>query len=206
MWFFLFPKKSDFLKLLEKSGFSLLNFSQKIIKLLQMSDITTCSKCNEEVTADSDFCPHCGTLFITVKNVFCDEHPTKSALGVCIICQKLVCDKCGDKVHGRIFCVLHRKVKVEQDWAEVFRSTDISDAELVKSVLESAGQKVSVQNFNSMGFIWDGGGDSPISRSNINKPAKVFVPIPEYLDAIKVVEEWRSSNPDVGLDETVSEQ
>jgi hypothetical protein len=170
-----------------------------------MSDFITCHKCSDEVTADSDFCPHCGTLFVDGKDVFCDEHSKKSALGVCIICQKLVCDECGDKVHGRIFCMLHCKVKVQQDWAEVFRSTDISDAELVKSVLKSTGQKVSVQNFNSIGFIWDGGGDSPISRSNINKPAKVFVPIPEYLEAMKVVEEWRSSNPNIGLDETETE-
>jgi hypothetical protein len=91
---------------------------------------------------------------------------------------------------------------VEQDWAEVFRSTEIADAELVKSVLESAGQKVLVQNFNSMGFIWDGGGDSPISRSNINKPAKVFVPIPEYLDAVKMVEEWKSMEKGIDVDET----
>jgi hypothetical protein len=169
-------------------------------------DVFPCSHCSEEVTIDSDFCPHCGTLFVDGKDVFCDEHPKKSALGVCIICQKLVCDECGVEIHGRNFCTLHRKVKVEQDWAEVFRSTEISDAELIKSVLESAGQKVSVQNFNSIGFIWDGGGDSPISRSNINKPAKVFVPIPEYLEAIKVVEDWRSSNPNIGLDETKFEQ
>ncbi len=72
-------------------------------------------------------------------------------------------------------------------------------------MLESTGHKVQVQNFNSIGFVWDGGGDSPISRSNINKPAKVFVPIPEYLEAVKVVEEWRSSNTDAGFDETKTE-
>lgn len=171
-----------------------------------MSDITTCSKCNEEVTSDSDFCPHCGTLFVDGKDVFCDEHPEKSALGVCIICQKLACDECSVEVHERSFCMWHSKVEVQQDWAEVFHSTEISDAELVKSVLESAGHKVLGQNFNSIGFIWDGGGDSPISRSNINKPAKVFVPIPEYLDAIKVVEEWSSSNPNAGIDETESKK
>jgi hypothetical protein len=94
---------------------------------------------------------------------------------------------------------------VEQDWAEVFRSTELSEADLVKSVLESIGHKVQVQNFNSVGFIWDGGGDSPISRSNINKPAKVFVPIPEYLDAVQELEEWRSSQTDIGMDYVRSE-
>jgi len=141
-------------------------------------------------------------LFIEAGEVFCDEHTKNSALGVCIICRKVSCTECGIKVQGRIFCLLHGKIKVQQDWAEVFRSTEIADAELIKSVLESAGYKVQTQNFNSIGFIWDGGGDSPISRSNINKPAKVFVPIPEYLEAKKVVEEWCSSNTDIGVDET----
>jgi hypothetical protein len=170
-----------------------------------MSNLIKCHYCGNEITADSDFCPHCGLLFAEAGNVFCDLHQQEPAAGVCIICRKVCCEQCGAKVRGRYFCSAHRKVQVEQDWAEVFRSTEISDAELVKSVLESAGHKVQVHNFNSIGFIWDGGGDSPVSRSNINKPAKIFVPIPEYLDAIKAVEEWRSSDTFAGPDETESE-
>jgi hypothetical protein len=167
-----------------------------------MSEYKNCHYCKNEVTEDSDFCPHCGALFAEAGNVCCDLHPLEPGTGVCIICRKLCCEECGAKVRGRFFCSAHRKVNVEEDWAEVFRSTDIAEAELVKSVLESAGQKVLVQNFNSIGFIWDGGGDSSISRSNINKPAKVFVPIPEYVNAVQFVEEWKSSEKDVYLDET----
>jgi hypothetical protein len=167
-----------------------------------MSEYKNCFYCKNEVTYDSDFCPHCGVLFAEAGKVFCDLHPLEPGVGVCIICRKLCCEECGAKVRGRFFCSAHRKINVEQDWAEVFRSTEIADAELVKSFLESAGQKVLVQNFNSIGFIWDGGGDSPISRSNINKPAKVFVPIPEYLDAVKIVEEWKSLEKGIDLNET----
>ena len=167
-----------------------------------MSELINCHYCGEEITQDSDFCPHCGVLFAEAGEVFCDEHLQEPAFCVCIICRKVCCKDCGVKVGGRCFCLAHRKVKVQQDWAEIFRSTEISDAELVKSILESAGHKVSVQNFNAVGFIWDGGGDSPISRSNINKPAKVFVPIPEYLQAIIVVEEWRSSQAVIEPNET----
>jgi len=158
-----------------------------------MSELIKCHYCGDEITDDSDFCPHCGILFFEAGEVFCDEHLQKSATCVCIICRKVCCEDCGAKVGGRSFCLAHRKVRVQEDWAEVFRSTEVADAELVKSLLESTGHKVLCQNLNSIGFVWDGGGDSPISRSNINKPAKVFVPIPEYLEAINVVEEWRSS-------------
>jgi hypothetical protein len=160
-----------------------------------MTDFIKCRHCGEEITADSDFCPHCGMLFAEAGKVFCDLHTLEPGAGVCIICRKLCCTDCGTQVHGRFLCSAHRKVRVEQDWAEVFRSTEISEAELVKSVLESTGHKLQVQNFNSIGFIWDGGGDSSISRSNINKPAKVFVPIPEYLDAVEEIIEWKSSEP-----------
>ena len=159
-----------------------------------------CASCNDEITEDSDFCPHCGALFTEAANVLCDEHQDNPAQGVCIICQRLVCEKCGVKVSGRIFCTPHRKVEVQEDWAEVFRSSEIADAELVKSLLESTGHQVLGQNFNSIGFVWDGGGDSPISRSNINKPAKVFVPIPEYLKAMEVVHDWRSSQAVIQFD------
>lgn len=158
-----------------------------------MSSYINCSYCKEEITKDSDYCPHCGIIFEKAGTFFCDEHKTEPATGVCIICRKVFCKNCGVEVRGRRFCLPHRKVKVQQDWAEIFRSTEIFDAEQVKALLESLGHKVQVQNFNSIGFIWDGGGDSPISRSNINKPAKVFVPIPEYLDAKREIKEWEES-------------
>jgi len=164
--------------------------------------LVRCPHCSNEITSDSDFCPHCGILFAGAGNAPCDLHQLEFGVGVCIICRKVCCRECGTTVRGRFFCTVHKKVRVEEDWAEVFRSTEIADAELIKSVLESAGQKVLVQNFNSIGFVWDGGGDSPISRSNINKPAKVFVPIPEYLNAAQVVEEWKSSEKDISLDES----
>ena len=157
-----------------------------------MAEYIPCPSCTEDITPDSDFCPHCGILLEPAGAVACDRHPGNEAFGVCIICRRVCCKECLAANRGRLFCTDHKKVRVEEDWAEVFRSTEIAEAELVKSVLEAAGHKVLVQNFNSIGFAWDGGGDSPVSRSNINKPAKVFVPIPEYLEAMKTKTEWNA--------------
>ena len=168
-------------------------------------EVTRCSYCTEEVTTDSDFCPHCGVIFESAGEVTCDFHPSKPASGVCIICRNTICRECGVRVHGRIFCQEHRAVKVQEDWAEVFHSNEIAEAELVKSVLESTNHKLLVQNFNSIGYLWDGGGDSIISRSNINMPAKVFVPIPEYLDAAKEIDEWRSARSGASFNESETE-
>ncbi|MBF8248884.1 MAG: B box-type domain-containing protein [Bacteroidetes bacterium] len=152
-----------------------------------------CKNCDGEVTTDSDFCPHCGVLFQGIGTLRCDTHVQRISSGVCVICRKVVCIECSKTANGRTLCLDHHKIEIQQDWARVFQSTEISDSELVRAVLESEGFHIQVQNFTSMGFVWDGGGDSPISRSNISRPAKVFVPIPEYIGAAKTIEEWSSS-------------
>jgi hypothetical protein len=152
-----------------------------------------CPHCGEEITEDSDFCPHCGTLFEAAGKPMCETHPSAPAVGVCVICQKLLCRSCAKHAGGRMFCQDHRTVKVQQDWAEIVRSSDMNEAELVRAVLEKAGFKVQKQNFDSIGFAWDGGGDSPQSRSNLSRPAIVLVPIPEYLKARAAIDEWEAS-------------
>jgi RNA polymerase subunit RPABC4/transcription elongation factor Spt4 len=151
-----------------------------------------CPKCTEEVTRDSDFCPHCGVLFSGARGQMCDSHTDQLATGVCIICTKLVCGSCISVVRGRTFCSNHRKVIVEQDWVRIFQSTDINESEMIRAFLESSGYKVLVRDFAPVGYVWDGGGDSAVSRSNMGKPAKIFVPIPEYLKAKESLEEWKS--------------
>lgn len=160
-----------------------------------MSQLITCSNCGGEVTEDSDFCPHCGYL-LTDATLLCGLHPSNEASGVCIICQRLVCEQCSEESERRVFCLEHLEVIVDGDWAEVFRSTDINDAELSKALLESARFHVEVQNFGSIGYAWDGGGDSPLSRVNLNSPAKVFVPLNEYLSAKQLLDDWHKGTPE----------
>lgn len=160
-----------------------------------MSDVITCSNCQGEVTADSDFCPHCGYL-LTDATLRCDRHDTNEASGVCIICQRLVCAMCSEESERRVFCLDHLDVHVDGDWAEVFRSTDVNEAELAKSLLLDAKHHVETQNFGSVGYVWDGGGDSAISRSNLSNPAKVYVPLEEYMAAKSLLDDWRNADID----------
>ena len=152
-----------------------------------------CKNCDGEITADSDFCPHCGVLLHNMGTLRCETHAQRVSSGVCVICRKVVCIECSKVVNRRTLCFDHQKTEIQQDWARAFQSTEIGDSELVKAVLESEGFHIQVQNFNSVGFVWDGGGDSPISRSNISKPAKVFVPLPEYLKAVAVIKNWNGA-------------
>lgn len=158
-----------------------------------MGERMKCTDCGREITADSDFCAHCGALTEAGSGARCERHPAKPAVAVCIICRTTVCDTCMVQTRGRRFCGDHASVRVEQDWALVFDSPDINDAELVRSVLESGGFHVVVRNFGPNTAVWEGGGDSFYSRHALNRLAKVFVPIPEYLDAAKAYREWKAA-------------
>ena len=155
-----------------------------------------CEYCERTATADSDFCPYCGVLFEKAGLVACQSHPLDRAAGVCIICQRPLCESCIEIDRHRIFCSDHQDVVVEDEWALVFESTDVTEAGLVKSVLESAGYHLQVRGFGSIGYVWDGGGESPLSRSLLGQPAQVYVPIPEFLHASETLEGWRSSTPE----------
>lgn len=153
-----------------------------------------CPHCSGELTPESDFCPHCGNLLEDEGNVFCSMHPHVPGIAVCVICRRVVCRECGKKKSGRWLCLDHENVKMEQDWALIFESPDINEAELIKSVLESVGQRVVVRNFGPNNVVWEGGGDSLFSRQALNRPAKVFVPIPEYEKAKLALDEWTASS------------
>ncbi|MBI4418649.1 MAG: hypothetical protein HY563_07720 [Ignavibacteriales bacterium] len=160
---------------------------------MELSAYKRCTNCDGEVTGDSDFCPHCGQITSEAISVFCARHPTAVAVAVCIICRQLVCRACALQKRGRWFCRDHAAVRVEQDWALVFESPDINDAELVKSILDSAGFHVVVRNFGPNTAVWEGGGDSLFSRQALNRLAKVFVPIPEYVEAERSCREWKDA-------------
>jgi hypothetical protein len=88
---------------------------------------------------------------------------------------------------------MHASVVLEECWAEVFCSTDVNEAGVARAFLESEGYAVHSADFGAVGYLWDGGGDSSLSRSVLNKPARVFVPIPDYVQAKEVLQDWQSS-------------
>lgn len=152
-----------------------------------MSEPTTCANCDNEVTEDSDFCPHCGYLFKDAPSVKCETDLDQEASGVCIICQKLVCPRCREIKYGRLFCMDHRTVVAEQDWAMVVESRSLVDAEMCKNYLDENGIQTVEQNLGI--------------RVRNRGTARVFVPIPDYLRAKKLLEEIDRTEPTIeGMD------
>lgn len=154
--------------------------------------LMNCPSCSTAISDDSDFCPSCGTLLVAAETVFCERHASHRAVAACIICSTPVCKTCVRVVGGRALCTDHAQVHVEQEWAMVYSSNEINDAELARAVLQEAGFKVVVRDFLPIGYVWDGAGDSSFSRLALKKDAKVFVPIEEYLGASEALDEWSS--------------
>lgn len=157
-----------------------------------MSEYILCMSCGEEVTPDSDFCPHCGVMYELAGKQSCETHPSETATAVCIICRRVLCAQCRFMREGRSFCGDHEAVRVEQDWAVVYESQDPADAQLVKSFLDSIGQKSLVREVVPYGFAWDSGGHGDVSFHMINRGVSVFIPIPDFLAAEENLRAWES--------------
>ena len=147
-----------------------------------------CENCDGEVTEESEFCVHCGVM-LGEGEFKCEEHPAKTAVGVCIICRRLVCSECAVRKQNRLFCDEHKSVEVSEDWAVAFQSVEYYEANIVRGKLENAGVTVNPRNNLSIGFIADGFIESALGRSILKYPVKVFVPLDQYLSARDIIME-----------------
>ena len=131
-------------------------------------DVVKCSNCYGEVTADSDFCPHCGNFLEHAPIVACTVHLEQMAKGICIICQKFVCELCAEVRMKKLFCLEHKNVEVQEDWARIPESYDTA---ATKSVLESYGFQVIEEHRGVKSYYH-----------------KLFVPIPDYVNAMNALQ------------------
>lgn len=155
-------------------------------------DAKKCPRCEERIAQESEYCIYCGALLKEGQLILCAFHPERLAESVCVLCQQPLCPECTIPIGKRTVCTFHQDVEIVEDYAVIYTSSDITESDLVRAVLEENGFQVVVQNFNSIGYVWDGGGDSSLSRSNLNKPARVLVPLWEFADAEQCIEEWQS--------------
>ncbi|MGA9115686.1 MAG: hypothetical protein WB626_02815 [Bacteroidota bacterium] len=162
-----------------------------------MADAPLCVRCSGSLPPGADYCPRCGVL-LAPAHPACDLHPDREAAGVCVLCERLLCGECAWRAGARSVCAAHAGVFFRGEWVEVFRSSEVAEADMARAVLESEGCPVHTVDFGPVGYVWEGGGEHPLSRSALNKPARVLVPIPEFLRAEKTLNEWRSAEAGSG--------
>ncbi len=153
-----------------------------------MDQFITCSNCEGEVSQDSMFCSHCGYV-LADDAPRCALHPERESGGMCIVCQRVVCDQCSEESERRVFCLDHLDVIVEGDWAEVFRSTDPVDTEYARTLLEDAKFHVEMQGLGP-------GVEDRASQRDEGDVARVYVMLSEYMKAKDVLDDWRKGSPE----------
>ena len=101
------------------------------------SEKLICTHCDHPVTSSDEFCPECGSLFVDGRK--CSIHPKSDAEGVCVICGKLFCAKCGKEFLHKFLCNVHGGYEIIEGYARVFGTLDDTAAQYAKSCLEKAG-------------------------------------------------------------------
>ncbi len=154
----------------------------------QQSDLT-CERCNHAITEEDTFCKNCGALFS--DGLLCSNHPSAEAKGVCVICSKPFCKKCGKETIGIFLCDVHWPYEIQEGMARVFGCTDNVQAQHVTTCLEQAGYHPFLysRDFNpgadlvSIFKIHRNYGNHPIVE------LKVLVPFSEVLSAEMTLKE-----------------
>jgi predicted amidophosphoribosyltransferase len=143
-----------------------------------------CDRCEQPVNPKDTFCNNCGGIYS--DDLFCANHKSAHAEGVCVICGKPLCGKCGSDVLRTFLCDKHWALEITEGKVRVFGSTDNVQAQAVTSFLKQAGYHPFFfsRHFNP--------GADKVSVSTVrnfgNHPTvelKVLVPFSEYLSATK---------------------
>jgi len=106
-------------------------------------ELLLCDSCEEPITDEATFCPHCGVLLgwseEADEDILCVEHKKEPAVGRCVMCGKPVCETCAVRRQGRIFCKNDEHVKMAFDFISVATTATKYEAEMMRSNLEGAG-------------------------------------------------------------------
>ena len=131
----------------------------------------------------------CGAPFS--ENLSCARHKSTPASGVCIICSKPFCKKCGGDEKSTFFCNPHSGYEFHEGMARVFGSIDNVQSQYATTRLEQAGLHPFLysRRFNpGSGIIntWIRAGIRNYGRHPIVE-LKLLVPFCEVLKAEKTL-------------------
>jgi hypothetical protein len=150
----------------------------------------TCGQCENEVEKSDEFCPNCGSLF--AMNIYCNNHTSIKAEGVCIICCTPFCSECGKWKNHIFLCSIHINYEIYQGMARVFGVSDEAQAQYIASCLEQVGLHPFVFSRKTSPISLGGPEYTLFSASgefdgHIINEIKVMVPVQEVQQAEEVV-------------------
>lgn len=153
----------------------------------------SCHHCGEGVSAQDQFCLHCGYL----KNVNfvapCQNHRDRPSIGVCVLCRKELCKDCAGERNDRLRCAGHYEVEIREEWAAVFGSADSVELTFAREILESEGIPSHPYEVGGSHLVvplvmeaaiptWNGDGGVVVN---------VFVPMMDFTRAVEVLRDHK---------------
>lgn len=141
-----------------------------------------CPHCEQEIDAESEACPACGTLFVAAQ---CDRHPERAARGVCVICGRRLCaEECEPDERASHVCDEHAGVPIFEGWAQLYTTPDEIEAQLIRDNLEAEGIDSEILSQRDSALSFDLGEFSQV---------RVLVPAFAYQDAYRLVKEHQDA-------------
>jgi hypothetical protein len=155
-------------------------------------DVLICDDCKNEVAQEDEFCPNCGLVF--VQDLKCARHEDAPANGVCIICSRPCCDKCGRKVNRLFLCNQHEGYEIYEGRARVYGVSDEVMAHHAHECLKEGGLHPFVYSRKASPIFFGGPEYTMFTASgeydgHIINEIKVMVPCQEVTMAEKLLKE-----------------
>jgi hypothetical protein len=153
-----------------------------------------CGQCWNPIKDSDDYCIHCGALLI--DGITCQNHPSRAATGVCVICSLPCCASCGEFVNCVFLCETHATYEIYEGMARVYGSSDSVQVDFSKTCLQEAGLHPFVYS-RKASAISMGGPDYTLFRASgdydghIINEFKLLVPCHEVLEAEQRLKELK---------------
>jgi hypothetical protein len=156
-----------------------------------------CINCKNAIAESDEYCTNCGIILSEDKK--CYLHKDIEALGICLVCLKLCCKKCGLFVNNAFLCNEHSNYEIIEGMGRVYGSSDELELSFYKDMLEKEGLHPFIYS-RKASPISLGGVDYSLFRASgeydghIINELKLMVPLGEMLKAERILESLKNEN------------
>jgi hypothetical protein len=98
---------------------------------------TVCNNCGEPLNATLPFCEHCGAVQASSVDFECETHTDRSAIGMCVVCYKPVCEACKTTSGKKFLCSDLSHQQILNEWSVVHHVDSEFEADAIQQNLKA---------------------------------------------------------------------
>jgi hypothetical protein len=115
-----------------------------------------CNHCGEPLNVMLLFCEHCGAVQANSVDFECETHTDRSAIGMCVVCYKTVCEVCQTTSGKKFLCSDPSHQQMINDWSVVHQVESEFEADAIQQNLKATdieSKAFSLHDFIAAHFI-----------------------------------------------------